>query len=186
VVSDTFCVGGYKFASAKLYLQMFSEISSVKEIFVSDVIQRCLFHKYIFMEKLVENYVDVGTSDEWFDFNDKPVIFCDIDGTIIKNQGRVGENSYSDDVIPLPNSVKRLLELQNKGAQFVFTTSRPKHFLDKTDKALTELGFTNYTLIAGLQNSRRILINDFNNNNPFPRAEAINVRRDRDEVQDYL
>lgn len=186
VVSDTFCVGGYKFASAKLYTQMFEEISSVKEIFVSDVIQRCLFHKYIFAEKLVQNYIDVGTSDEWFEFNNKPVIFCDIDGTIIKNQGRVGENSYSHDVIPLPNSVKRLLELQEAGAQFVFTTSRPKRFLDKTDKALTEMGFKDYTLIAGLQNSRRIIINDFNNNNPFPRAEAINVRRDRDEVQDYL
>jgi hypothetical protein len=186
VVSDTFCVGGYKFASAQLYIQMFKEISSVKEIFVSDVIQRCLFHKYIFMEKVVDNYIDVGTSDEWFDYNDKPVIFCDIDGTIIKNQGRVGKNNYSDDIVPLTKSVQRLLQLQSDGAQFVFTTSRPKDFLEKTDKFLTELGFVNYTLIAGLQNSRRILINDFNNNNPFPRAQAINVRRDSDELQDYL
>lgn len=186
IVSDKFCVGGYKFESAELYMNMFEEISSVKEIFVSDVIQRCLFHKTIFTEKLVEGYIDVGTSDEWFEYNDKPVIFCDIDGTIIKNQSRVGPNNYYGDFIVLQNSVNRLLELQRQGSQFIFTTSRPKELLQKTDEVLTQLGFANYTLIAGLQNSRRILINDFNNNNPFPRAEAINVQRDMDQVQYYI
>lgn len=76
VVSNTFCVGGYKFESAQLYMDMFEEISSVKEVFVSDVIQRCLHHGKIFTENMVENYVDVGTSDEWFEYNNKPTIFC--------------------------------------------------------------------------------------------------------------
>jgi hypothetical protein len=41
-------------------------------------------------------------------------------------------------------------------------------------------------LIIGLQNSRRILINDFNKANPYPRAFAINIHRDKDELGDFL
>ena len=40
VVSDTFCVGGYKFESAKVFLENFDEINTQSELFVSDVIQR--------------------------------------------------------------------------------------------------------------------------------------------------
>ena len=89
VVSNTFCVGGYKFESAQLYMDMFEEISSVKEVFVSDVIQRCLHHNKLFTENMVDNYVDVGTSDEWFEYNNKPVIFCDIDGTLSNPEHRL-------------------------------------------------------------------------------------------------
>jgi hypothetical protein len=62
IISDTFCVGGYKFNSAELYLNMFDLIKSDKEIFVSHVIQMLLNNKNIITEKRVKNYIDVGTS----------------------------------------------------------------------------------------------------------------------------
>jgi len=37
-----------------------------------------------------------------------------------------------------------------------------------------------------LQNAKRILINDFNVANPFPRAEAINIERNSDTLDFYL
>jgi hypothetical protein len=79
-----------------------------------------------------------------------------------------------------------LLEYQKNGAQFVFTTARPKDVERLTYSMLVSLGFRNFELIMGLQNTRRILINDFNSANPFPRATAINVERDRDQVANYL
>ena len=45
--------------------------------------------KQIFLEKQITNYVDVGTAEDWFEYNDRPVIFCDIDGTLIKAQPKV-------------------------------------------------------------------------------------------------
>lgn len=188
VVSDKFCVGGYKFQKVSDYKQAFQEIffNTNKEIFVSDVIQRCLSNKLIFEEKSVKNYIDVGTADDWFTYNDKPVFFCDIDGTLIKNQGRIGDNNYLDEPIVLEKNVKLLLKKQHLGSQFVFTTSRPKKFEDVTRHMLDNLGFENYQLIIGLQNSKRILINDYNKTNPWPRAEAINLRRDIDELDDFL
>ena len=186
VVSDTFCVGGYKFSSAKLYCDTFEEISSTNEIFVSDVIQRLLFNGTIITEKKVTNYFDVGTAADWFEFNDKPVIFCDVDGTIIKSQSRVGVNTYEDEPVILDNNVKILLDYQSRGSQIIFTTARPKQYEDRTRQILDSFGFHDYQLLIGLQNSKRILINDYNKSNPYPRAEAINIPRDSDTLNEHM
>lgn len=186
VTSDTFCVGGYKFESANLYIKMFEEITHKKEVFVSDVIQRCLLYGLIFTENLVNDYTDVGTSEDWFEYNDKPVIFCDIDGTLVVSQSRVGKNNYFSEPTILQRNVNALLEKQKNGAQFVFTTARGEVFEERTRKLLDLLGFKNYKLVIGLQNAKRILINDFDQANPFPRAEAININRNSDNLEDYL
>ena len=81
-------MGGYKFDNVGLYKQTYEKLrdKNVKEIFVSHIIQDCLMNKHIFLEKQITNYVDVGTGEDWFEYNDRPVIFCDIDGTLIKAQ----------------------------------------------------------------------------------------------------
>jgi choline kinase len=186
VVSDTFCVGGYKFSSAMLYRQAFNELNTDREVFVSDVIGRCINNMQIFTNKYITDYVDVGTAQDWFEYNDRPVIFCDIDGTIIQNQTRVGQNNYRSDPIVLEKNVKRLLELQSKGAQFIFTTARPHEYTNITKEMIDKLGFVGYDLICGLQNSKRILINDYNESNPYPRAVAINLYRNDDKLSDFL
>jgi choline kinase len=185
VVSDTFCVGGYKFSSAMLYKQAFEELNSDREVFVSDVIGRCINNGTIFTNKQVTDYVDVGTAQDWFQYNDRPVIFCDIDGTIIKAQSRLDLEAKKKPVV-LENNVKRLLELQANGAQFIFTSARENEYTSLTREMLYELGFKSFNLICGLQNSKRILINDYNNANPYPRATAINIHRDSDNLSDFL
>ena len=186
VVSDTFCVGGYKFSSALLYKNGFERLTNNREIFVSDVISMLIGDMQIFKESQVTNYTDVGTAQDWFEYNDKPVIFCDIDGTLIESQGRVGKNSFHDDPIPLTKNVNKILEWQKKGAQVIFTTARKPVYMEETHHMLNKLGFENPKVIMGLQNSRRILINDYNEANPFPRAEAINIRRNSDNISDFL
>jgi len=71
VVSDKFCVGGYKFESAKLFCDVFEKLKNknIGEIFVSHVIEDCLYNNAIFTEKCVTNYVDVGTAEDWVDYN---------------------------------------------------------------------------------------------------------------------
>lgn len=187
VVSNTFCVGGYKFDRAKDYIESYEEICKYTgEIFVSDVIGRMIDKNHVFIKKDVTNYFDVGTAQDWFEYNDKPVFFCDIDGTLIKSQTRVGPNSYYDPPIVLKNNVELMLEYQNKGAQIIFTTSRPKSVEQITRSMLESLGFKDFHLICGLLNSKRILINDFNVANPFPRAEAVNIFRNDDTLKNFL
>jgi hypothetical protein len=186
VVSNKFCVGGYKFESVGDYKKAFESISTEREIFVSDVISVMLHNGKIFTEKLISNYIDVGTAQEWFKYNDKPVIFCDIDGTIIKAQRRVGLNSYDDEPEVLRKNVEKLLEYEKNGSLIIFTTAREKSQESITRSMLTKLGFESFQLIIGLPNARRILINDFDSSNPFPRAEAVNIQRNSDNLDYYL
>ena len=186
VTSDTFCCGGYKFNSAEEFINTYNTLNVTREPFVSDVISKMISNGSVFVKNSVSNYVDVGTSEEWFEYNDVPVIFCDIDGTIIKNQGRVGENRYSTKPIPLQSNINRLLEYQAKGSQIIFTTSRPVYTKQHTEKMLEDLGFKDFQLIIGLLNSKRILINDFNSANPWPRAIALNIERNSDTLTNYL
>jgi hypothetical protein len=186
VVSDTFCVGGYKFESAEQYKKSFEFVSQMSgEIFVSDIIGHMLDRSCVFTKKDVTNYVDVGTAQDWFEFNDKPVIFCDIDGTIVIAQSRLDLESKKEPV-PLQKNIDKLLKMQDNGAQFIFTSARENQFTSLTRDMLYRLGFKSFNLICGLQNSKRILINDYNNANPYPRAEAINIHRNADNLSDFL
>ena len=185
VVSNKFCVGGYKFESAKLFLTAFENLSSanVKEIFVSHIIEDCLNNKHIFNENIVKNYVDVGTVQEWFDYNDKSVLFCDIDGTIIQAQAK---HEYSLVPMPLTKNLTRIKELITRGSTVIFTTARPSKYHAEIEKMLKSLGFTDFQLLTGLPNTKRILINDYNEANPYPRAVAINIKRNHDNLADFL
>ena len=185
VVSDKFCVGGYKFDNVGLYKQTYEKLrgKNVKEIFVSHIIQDCLHNNHIFLEKQITNYIDVGTAEDWFEYNDRPVIFCDIDGTIIKAQPKA---MYDEAPVALEENVKTILKYQNKGSQIIFTTARHKKYDDRTREILDSLGFKDYQLVSGLQNVKRILINDYNEAKPHPRAIAVNLKRDTDNLKDFI
>jgi hypothetical protein len=185
VVSDKFCVGGYKFESSALFIDAFEKLTDahVKEIFVSHIIEECLNNNNIFKESIVSSYVDVGTAEEWFEYNDKAVIFCDIDGTLIKAQPR---HAYYEDPVPLVKNIERVQEMINQGSTVIFTTARPRHVEQRTREMLEQLGFKDFQLLSGLPNTKRILINDFNEANPHPRAIAVNIKRDNDNLGDYL
>jgi choline kinase len=184
IISDTFCVGGYKFANGNLFYNAFQELKQTNsEIYVSNVIQYCLANGETFISNVVKNYIDVGTASEWFNFNNKSSIFCDIDGTLVKAQPR---NGYHVQPEPLLNNVKILKQLLNDNNEIIFVTSRSENARTHTQKMLDDLGFGQCKLIMGLQNSKRIVINDYNSANPYPRAVAINISRNSDTLEDYI
>jgi hypothetical protein len=184
VISDLFCVGGYHFYRPDLFLRSYRDLHfGDHEIFVSHVIQRLLEQGEIFLARRVSNYVDVGTAQDWQEYNNKSVIFCDIDGTLVQAQP---QDRYHEPAVPLQKNVGRLLDLQGQGHQIVFTTARPSDSDHHTHRMLCRLGFHDYRLVSGLLNARRILINDYNDANPWPRATAINLRRDDDCLGDFL
>jgi hypothetical protein len=74
----------------------------------------------------------------------------------------------------------------DQGHQLIFTTARPFEQHYQLTQQLTGIGFKNFKLITGLKNVKRVLINDYNHANPFPRAIAVNVPRDSDTLKDFL
>jgi hypothetical protein len=182
IVSDSFCVGGYQFESADEYIKAFEELQKKdSEIFVSNIIDYMISNGKVFVEKDVENFVDVGTAEDWFKFNDKPTYFCDIDGTLV-----LSKTFHDEPYEPLMNNVKALLKEQERGCMFVFCTARNNKYEAYTRQTLDELGFKNYVLVMETNHARRVLINDFASSNPYPSAVAINLRRDEDNLEEML
>ncbi len=111
------------------------------------------------------------------------MIFCDIDGTIIKAQSRL---EIGQPPVVLEKNIKRIKELIANGSQIIFTTARHTSTHAITEQMLTDLGFTDFKLMSGLPNTKRILINDYNEANPWPRAVAVNIKRDQDNLRDFI
>jgi hypothetical protein len=185
IISNIFSIGGYKFRSHKMYMKYFKSLKRIinKEIYVSDVIQEAILNGELFNTNFASKFLDLGTIKEWTEYNNKPVIFCDIDGTIIKSQKK---DEYTTKFTPLRNNIDIIKKMHSNGSQIIFVTSRPKKNDDITSKMLKKIGFKDFKLISELNNSARILINDFNQVNPYPRAKAINIERDIDQLEKFL
>ena len=181
IVSNHFCVGGYQFARAGDFCDTFDELVYSGELFVSNIIDKMIADGKIFVEADIRNFIDVGTAQDWFEYNDKPTYFCDIDGTIIKTV-----QDYYDDYTPLQGNIDAIRKEMNRGSKIIFCTARGKEFHFITRTMLNNLGFKDCELIMGVHHSKRILINDFANTNRFPTASAINIPRDSDTLMDYL
>jgi dTDP-glucose pyrophosphorylase len=70
VISNKFSVGGYKFYSSVLFENVYEKTrNKVGEIFVSDIIRGCIKQGENFKSVGVQNYVDVGTLEQWTEYN---------------------------------------------------------------------------------------------------------------------
>jgi hypothetical protein len=129
-----------------------------------------------------DDYIDFDKQSAWVAYNNKSTIFCDIDGTIIKAQTRLEYNNQPE---AMTKSINILLEAVKAGSKIIFTTARLSADRHVTTMMLESLGFDNFELIMDLLNAKRVIINDYNTANPFPRAVAINVIRDSDTLDEY-
>jgi hypothetical protein len=185
VISDKFCCGGYYFKSSNEFLE-YSNIDSSNN-FVSDVVFNMILNGKTFVGMECSDYEDWGTIIEWQKYkNTFKTLFVDIDGTIVKNSSSY-LTPYIGETNELTDNVNYLKELVSSGrVEIILTTSRPEEYRDITKKQLFELGLGYKELIMGLQHSKRIIINDFSNTNPYKSCEAINIPRDSDNLKQYL
>ena len=182
IVSNNFCAGGYQFQRAGDYLTAYEEIEKTgQEIFVSHIIDWMIARGQVFVEQTVTDMVDVGTAADWFEFNDRPTYFCDIDGTLVKNK-----HPEDPDVELLTGNINVMLREQARGCKMVFATARPRRFESVTRRLLDSMGFRDYELIMAVNHSRRVLINDFASSVPYPSATAINLHRDTDRLVEFI
>ena len=181
IVSDHFCVGGYQFETAQSFIDAFDKINYTNEIFVSNIVDYMILQNSIFFESEVENFIDVGTAEDWFDYNNKPTYFCDIDGTIIKSKC-----DYHAETEPIWDNIDTLKKELARGCKVIFTTARSEKYRNLTTKVLNGLGFDGCQLIMCVHHSKRILINDYATTNPYPTAVAINLKRDSENLGDMI
>ena len=181
IFSSYICVGIYFFKNINIFQKEFiklKDLKSKKEIFISHIIESLLDASIPFFSHEVNELIDLGTIKDYYKYLSKfQTIFCDLDGTLFKNRGKYGAQTWLDTPYPLEDNINILKKLVEEGAQLIITTSRPEEFRNTTESQLAAFNIKYQKLVMGLNHSSRILINDYAESNPYPSAKAINIAR---------
>lgn len=187
MISSTFCVGGYAFSDAKLFIDALEKLDKVKERYISHVIYQMMLDGQTFNSLETNFYSDWGTIEDWDRFKRSyGTLFVDLDGTLVINSSThfppyVGESD------PIGPNVEVIRKLQQSGRfQIIITTSRPEKYREVTIRQLERLGVQSKALIMGLFHSKRIIINDYSKSNPFKSCDSINLKRNAEDLKDIL
>ena len=189
IVSNIICLGIYGIRSAERFAFAFEDISKKgikSELFVSHIISYLIAkeEKYLYIE--AEDYIDWGTLVEWKETQARyKTYFIDVDGVILKNSGKYGSVNWSNNKEFLTENIKKIIELQEKGAQIVITTSRTEEYREDLEGLLHSVNIKPYAVIMGLNHAARVIINDFASTNPYPSGIAITLPRNGN-ISDYI
>jgi hypothetical protein len=190
VSSNHISIGLYGFGDAGLYIDKYLELSnliSTEEIYPSHIISSFIRGGAIFKYLEAEEYRDWGTVKEWRnDALKMSSYLVDIDGVVFRNKGKYGSKNWSSEDVPLIYNIKKLKEIQKKGGQLIFVTSRPEEFRSKTEESLKEQGLNWHSIVMSCHHSQRYIINDFASTNQYPSCVAINITRDGDNLEDFI
>lgn len=105
-------------------------------------------------------------------------IFCDIDGTLLKHFGNIKDNIHNEPVI-LENVLNTIHQWEKLNYKIILTTGRKECTRKITEEQLLKMGIIYDTLIMGITNGDRVLINDKKTNGLHNTAYAINLVRNQ-------
>jgi len=187
IISSTFCVGGYAFESAKLFLSYFRKMKHLPNLYVSHLIYQMMLDNHTFRTQNVTDYVDWGTLSEWTLYKQEyATLFIDIDGVLVENSGQYFSPKWGETNVIAENA-KTLNELFKSGkVQIILTTARKSSFKKQTEKQLEKAGIKYHQIIYDLLHCKRILVNDYSKTNPYKSCDAINLKRDSAELGEML
>lgn len=185
VISDKFCCGGYYFLSKEEFLK--NSNLNLESRYISHVIFNMMLNNHKFRAEQSFKFCDWGTKKDWVNYKSKfATIFLDLDGVVFKNSSHLLP-PYIEDAEPLNKNIQKIKQLQDSNkVEFVITTSRPEEYREITESQLKRQDIKYKQLIMGLQHNQRIIINDFSNSNPYKSCEAINIERNKDNLNEYL
>lgn len=110
---------------------------------------------------------------------DRPkTIFCDIDGTLLHHYGNVVDNITKDPLI-LNNVLEKISEWEKLNYKIILITGRKESTRKQTELQLSKVGIYYDSLIMGITNGDRIIINDKKQNGIKNTTFAVNLVRNK-------
>lgn len=187
IISATFCVGGYGFLSAEDYLHQWELLKEHDNLYISHVIFGLMLAGSQFRMRIVSDYDDWGTLADWNRYKGQySTLFVDLDGTLVRNSSQFGEPRWGDSA-GLDGNLAAVNALYDSGkVQVIVTTSRTEEFRPATEAQLARVGLRYHQILFGLLHGRRVVINDYAATNPYKSCEAINLKRNADELREML
>ena len=187
VISPFFSVGAYSFQSASDFMEALDSLPANSERYISHVVFQMILKGKLFSGSEVANYLDWGTIEDWDRYKKTfATLFLDLDGTLVKNSSSHFP-PYIGNTVPIIPNLEIIKTLYSSGKfQIVITTSRQEKYRNVTENQLKTIGIPYDHLIMGLFHSKRIIINDYSNSNPFKSCDSINLKRDSDDLREIL
>lgn len=192
VVSNIICVGKWKLKAQdfiEAYEAIFGSDVYVKnnETYMSHIISYLIMKKNIIFSYVeVDEYADWGTKKEWYqEIKKHSTYIFDIDGVLLKNYGKYGRKNWYNTFEPIDENIKLLKRLSSQKAQIIFMTSRTDDALLEFKKYMKEMQIDYKTIITNCNHSKRIIINDFAESNPYPSCESLSIKRN-DLLKQYF
>jgi quercetin dioxygenase-like cupin family protein len=105
-------------------------------------------------------------------------IFCDIDGTLFHHFGNVNDNITKDPIV-LDNALTRIAEWEKLNYKIILITGRKESTRKQTEQQLSSTGIYYDSLVMGITNGDRIIINDKKQNGIRNTTYAINLVRNK-------
>jgi hypothetical protein len=116
VISSTFSVGGYGFASAKEFCKIYETFKDTEEeCYISHIIFEMILSGSSFYGLKTKNFKDWGTLDAWNKYKSQyRCLFVDIDGTLVSNSS-IHFPPYVGTGDPLNSNISLLRSLYDSG-----------------------------------------------------------------------
>lgn len=187
IISDSFCTGGYGFASAGDYIRTYEKLETVPGLYISHIIYQMMLDGIIFSGSRVSNYLDWGTLDDWNAYRQKYcTLFVDLDGVLVGNSAEYFQPFWGE-TDAIQQNIDAVNRLYDSGyAEIILTTSRIQDSEQMTYEQLKRTGVKYHRILFGLFHAKRIIINDYSDSNPYRSCDAVNIQRDSPQLKDML
>lgn len=187
VISNFFCSGAYGFEDAQEYLRYFNALSGLKGLYLSHIIYQMLLENKAFSAAVCSEYSDWGTLKDWNRFKSGfGTLFVDLDGTLVRNSGEYFEPIWGH-TDGIKENIQAVNQLYDSGrVQIVVTTSRKEEARALTLQQLDREGVRYHQILFGLNQGKRIIVNDYDRSNPFKSCDAVNIARDSADLSEML
>lgn len=187
VISNFFCSGAYGFQDAQEYLGYFNALSGLKNLYLSHIIYQMLLDNKAFSAAVCSEYSDWGTLKDWNRYKAQfGTLFVDLDGTLVRSSGEHFEPVWgkTDGIKENIEAVNRLYD--SGKVKVIITTSRKEEARQITLQQLEREGVRYHQIFFGLNQGKRIVINDYARSNPFKSCDSINIARDSPDLGEML
>ncbi len=187
ILSPYFCVGGYGFESVDIFSSIYEKLSVNDDLYISHMIFQILLDGGNFKGVEVHSYADWGTIKEWDDYKSQyTTLFVDLDGTLVLNSGQYTNPGWGE-TDGIHKNIAAINALHATGkVEVIITTSRKESFRNVTVEQLDKLGIKYDQIIFELVHGKRIVINDYAKTNPYKSCDAVNLKRNSDDLSEML
>lgn len=187
LISETFCTGGYGFAQASEFCATFEKLKNIPNLYVSHIIYQMILDGAAFNGSPVSQFVDWGTLKDWNMYRSQfCTLFVDLDGVLVENSAEYFSPFWGE-TTAIPDNVAILNQLFDSGqGEIILTTTRGIEYEAITKQQLEKIGLKYHRILFGLLHSKRIIINDYSNTNPYRSCDAVNISRNSSDLAEKL